>query len=216
MNRTALSVHRTLLALPLAALLAAPVARATPDDGLTARVRTELLRLPYYGPFDLLSFEEANGRVTLGGKVYLPALKKQAEEAVRELPGVKEVADRIEVLPASLGDDRIRRIAFSRLYSDPFLSRYGSPEGTWGHRLWGPGLRTRPAFREGLWATAPYFGLEPVGHYAIHVLVENGRVTLWGSVASQAERARAEAIVREIPAVLGVEDRIEVDGRTGP
>lgn len=206
---------RLLGTLPLLALLGAPPAPAADAPSLEDRVRTELLRLPYYGPFDLLSFEVSDGRVTLGGKVYLPTLKNQAEQAVKELPGVKEVVDRIEVLPASLGDDRIRSIAFGRLYSDLFLSRYGSPDGTWGHRLWGSGLRLRPAFRTGLWAGAPYFGLEPAGHYAIHVLVEGGRVTLWGSVASEAERARAEAVVRGIPAVLGVENRIEVDGRTG-
>ncbi len=201
-----------LRALPLVALLAAPVASAGEAGGLREKVRTELLRLPYYGPFDLLSFEESNGRVTLGGKVYLPMLRKQAEEAVHELPGVKEVVNRIEVLPLSLEDDRIRRAVFVRLYSDAFLSSYGTPAGTWGHRIWGPGLRLRDGFRTGPWSLAPYWGLEPAGHYAIHVLVENGRVTLWGSIARAAERTRAESIVRAVAGVLGVEDRLEVDG----
>lgn len=86
-----------LRALPLVALLATPVASAGEAGGLREKVRTELLRLPYDGPFELLSFEEANGCVTLGGRVNLPMLRKQAEEAVRELPGVEEVEDRLEV-----------------------------------------------------------------------------------------------------------------------
>ncbi|HMM36202.1 MAG TPA: BON domain-containing protein, partial [Thermoanaerobaculia bacterium] len=86
-----------LRALPLVALLAAPVAFAGEGGGLREKVRTGPLRLPHDGPFDLLSFEESNGRVALGGKVCLPMLRKEAEEAVRALPGVKEVEDRLEV-----------------------------------------------------------------------------------------------------------------------
>ncbi len=200
MNRRLLP---TLCALALLSplVLARPARAGAPD--LREKVRAELLRLPYYGPFDLLSFRESNGEVTLGGEVYLAVLKKQAVEAVREVPGVTKVVDRVEVLPTSVGDDRLRRVVFDRLYSDTFLARYANPPWSLGGR--GPLFRARAS---GGW---PLPGFEPVGRYAIHVLVKGGRVALYGTVAHEAERARAGADARGVFGVLGVENRIELE-----
>jgi hyperosmotically inducible protein len=45
----------------------------------------------------------------------------------------------------------------------------------------------------------------------IHIIVENGRVTLTGVVASQAEKIRAEQIVRGVGGVFGIENRLRVE-----
>jgi osmotically-inducible protein OsmY len=47
----------------------------------------------------------------------------------------------------------------------------------------------------------------------LHIVVENSRVTLSGVVASQVERIKAEMIARTTFGVLGVENRLRVEGK---
>ncbi|MGD9587485.1 MAG: BON domain-containing protein [Pyrinomonadaceae bacterium] len=72
-------------------------------------VRKEILSLPYYGVFDAIGFEVNNGTVTLTGYVLRPYTKKDAEESVKDVEGVSEVINNIEVLPLSPSDDRLRQ-----------------------------------------------------------------------------------------------------------
>ena len=90
----------------------------------TLRVQRALERLPYYGVFDFLAFAVDRGTVTLMGFAYRDNLKTDAGAAVKRAPGVDEVANKIEVLPASQDDDRIRWATFYNIYTDDFLSRY--------------------------------------------------------------------------------------------
>ena len=71
-----------------------------------------LERLPYYGVFDFLAFGVERGTVTLMGYAYRGSLRSEAEEAVKNVSGVDEVANKIEILPASQNDDRIRWTTF--------------------------------------------------------------------------------------------------------
>ena len=87
-----------------------------------------LERLPYYGVFDYIVFRVDRGTVYLAGYSFEGRLKADAEMAAKRASGVDEVANKIEVLPASLNDDRIRWATFYRIYTDDFLSRY-SPGG---------------------------------------------------------------------------------------
>ncbi|HMM34013.1 MAG TPA: BON domain-containing protein [Thermoanaerobaculia bacterium] len=206
-------VVRLLGVVALVAPLVIPVAARAESSSTGDGVRTALLRLPYYGPFDLLSFEESNGKVILGGEVYFAPLRKQAEEAVREVPGVTEVVNRIEALPVSIEDDRLRHVIFARIYSDAFLARYGNPAGLWAHTAWGRNFRSWPGFGPGRWTSAPFWGLEPVGNWAIHVVVKGGRVTLYGNVAHEADRRKAEIDARDVPGVLGVDNQILVEAK---
>lgn len=75
------------------------------------------------------------GTVTLMAYAYQPVLKTDAVRAVKRVPGVDEVKDRIEVLPPSPNDDELRWKIYYAIYRDPFLSRY-APGGAllWGHR----------------------------------------------------------------------------------
>lgn len=81
-------------------------------------IRHQLLLLPYYGVFDNLAYKvDNNYNVTLFGQTIRPTLKSDAESAVKRIEGVERVNNRIEVLPPSPNDDRIRRAVYRALYA---------------------------------------------------------------------------------------------------
>jgi osmotically-inducible protein OsmY len=96
-------------------------------DYLAREVRHELVMLPYYSVFDWLQFQtQSDGTVVLSGQVTRPTLKSDAENVVKKVEGVTNVVNRIEVLPLSPNDDRIRRAVYRSLFSgDSPLFRYG-------------------------------------------------------------------------------------------
>ena len=111
-------------------LFAAPVfvqaaaSTASPSDQLERRVRHELIMLPYYDVFDNLAFRVDGNRVTLLGEVTRPTLKSDAEGVVKRIEGVASVDNRIEVLPLSPFDNRIRLRVFRAVYGQGALFRY--------------------------------------------------------------------------------------------
>jgi len=75
--------------------------------------------------FDNLSYKvDPDGTVTLLGQVARPALKSDAENAVKRIEGVEKVVNNIEVLPPSPMDDRIRRATYRAIYGNEALSEY--------------------------------------------------------------------------------------------
>jgi osmotically-inducible protein OsmY len=155
-------------------------------------VRRMLERLPYYGVFDYIVFRVDRGTVYLAGYSFEGRLKADAETAAKRASGVVEVANKIEVLPASQNDDRIRWTTFYRIYTDDFLSRY-APGGVY------------EVLRE-LRDERRFPGMQPVGRYPIHIIVKNGRTMLLGVVDSAADRQIAEVRAREVTGVFGVEN----------
>ena len=155
-------------------------------------VRRMLERLPYYGVFDYIVFRVDGSTVYLAGYSFEGRLKTDAELAVKRASGVTEVANKIEVLPASQNDDRIRWTTFYRIYADDFLSRY-APGGVHGVLQ---DLRDERRFP----------GMQPVGRYPIHIVVKGGRTTLLGIVDSAADRQIAEVRAREVSGVFDVEN----------
>ena len=94
-------------------------------DRIVKEVRHELIMLPYYGVFDNLSYKvDPDGTVTLIGQVAKPVLKSDAGNAVKRIEGVEKVVNKIEVLPLSSSDDRIRRAAYRAIYGNSVLSQY--------------------------------------------------------------------------------------------
>ena len=91
---------------------------------LAQRVRSELLRLPYYGAFDFLTFQVDGDLVRLSGHVSGPTLKADAEHAARSVEGVGGVTSDIKVLPVSPNDDRIRLATYRAIYGNSTLVRY--------------------------------------------------------------------------------------------
>lgn len=92
------------------------------QDGNRAHIikelRHELVTLPYYGVFDWLQFEVgSDNKVVLSGQVVRPTTKSEAEARAREIDGVSQVVNEIEVLPVSPQDDRLRRALYRAIYS---------------------------------------------------------------------------------------------------
>jgi hyperosmotically inducible protein len=94
-------------------------------QNLIKEVRHQLLLLPYYSVFDNLAYRVDGDTVTLEGQVVRPTLKSDAEAAVKSIPGIGAVVNKIEVLPVSPMDDEIRRAVYRAIYSEPSLSKYG-------------------------------------------------------------------------------------------
>jgi len=63
--------------------------------------------------------------VVLFGQVVKPSLKDDAARVVKKIEGVEHVDNRIEVLPTSGNDDRIRRDVFNAIYRYAPLQHYG-------------------------------------------------------------------------------------------
>jgi hyperosmotically inducible protein len=182
------------------------------------QVRKELAGLPYYGVFDLLTFQVSDkGVVTLGGYVVNGSLKGDAEHEVKKVEGVTEVANQIEIAPASISDDNLRWAVYRAIYRDSFLSRYGTPDDELGAsrpRLsgWGRGFRGWSTFGQPRWMNGPFFGLEPVGDYAIHILVKNGQVTLAGVVDNAQDRDVAGIKANGVFGAFSVTNDLQVAG----
>jgi hyperosmotically inducible periplasmic protein len=109
-------------------IAAAPRGAASPDSGpkdagTVRKIRKELVTLPFYGVFDNLAFEYQDGVVTLYGQVSRPTLKKDAARVVERVAGVDQVVNKIEVLPLSNFDDRIRVAVYRAVYRQPGLDR---------------------------------------------------------------------------------------------
>ena len=163
----------------------------------TRSVQRALERLPYYGVFDFMAFNVERGTVTLTGYAYHGSLRSAAESATRRVSGVDEIANRVELLPASQNDDRIRWATFYRIYTDAFLSRYapGGPD----------------QIRRELYDSRRFPGMhQPLGMYAIHIVVRNGHTTLFGVVDNTGDRQIAEMRAREVTGVFSIENAIEV------
>jgi hypothetical protein len=207
----------TLVSLLVLTLLAVPgfaraqAASAIPDIDIAAKAADAVLRMPYYSVFDLISLKVENGVATLGGYAYQAINKSQAEKAVKEIAGVRSVVNDIEVLPTNLEDDRLRWQVFYAIYTDDFLQKYGTPvTGRWGMNgrrffdggagaWWGRGYR----------GTA-FVGGEPLGNYAIHIIVKGGQAMLFGRVNNEVDKTRAEQVTKGVFGIRGVDNQIQV------
>jgi len=189
---------RRALLIPILLVFAAavPSGQSVSQQQRQLDIENELERLPTYGVFDFLSFDYDRGKVTLSGYSY-QGLKSHAENAVKRVPGVDDVDNKIELLPASTNDDRIRWATFYNIYNDSFLSRY-APGGEMGARY-----ELRQARR--------FPGMQPFGNYPVHIIVKNGRTTLMGYVGSEMDKRMAEVRAREVTGVFGVENQLIVD-----
>jgi osmotically-inducible protein OsmY len=145
------------------------------EEHITREVRHELVMLPYYGVFDNLAYRVDGGTVTLIGQVTRPSLKSDAGNVVKNIEGVRQVVNNIQVLPSSPDDDRIRLALYHAIYADDTLSRYA------------------------VQAVPP-----------IHIIVDKGRATLEGVVATEADKNMAGLRAKEVPGVFSVTNNLRV------
>lgn len=97
---------------------------AKAEQRLVREVWHELRMLPYCTVFDNLEYHLDGYRVELSGQVTRPTLRFDAEATVKRIEGVEGVENRIEVLPVSPNDDRLRLAVYQAVYSHPVLTRY--------------------------------------------------------------------------------------------
>lgn len=89
-------------------------------------VQRQVLGYPHFTIFDSVSAQVEDGVVTLIGKVTMPYKAREIEKRVRRLSGVTEVHNKLEVLPASQLDDRLRFDIARAIYSHPLFHSYAT------------------------------------------------------------------------------------------
>jgi osmotically-inducible protein OsmY len=102
------------------------IAKAESDQKLAERVAEQMRRSTYFTVFDEVQIGVDNGVVTLTGYVTQPIKSDDLARRASHVDGVREFVNRLEVLPASLADDRLRSIIANTLYRDPAFSNYAS------------------------------------------------------------------------------------------
>src|SRR6478752_9372500 len=98
---------------------------AKAQERITKEIRHQILLLPDFDTFDNIAFKLNGYDVVLFGQVVKPSLKSDAERVVRKIEGVEHVENRIEVLPTSNNDDRLRHDLFIAIYRYDPLQHYG-------------------------------------------------------------------------------------------
>ena len=161
-------------------------------------IRHQLTMLPQYGVFDHLEFKVDGGTVTLLGQASRPTLKADAERVIKRIEGVETIVNKVEVLPLSPNDDRIRAAVYLRLYRTPVLQKYTSN-------------RSGPILNRGIAAHSGITNDPPIGYHAIHIIVKNGNVTLEGAVLGQGDRSIANIQTNTVPGVFSVTNNLRVD-----
>jgi osmotically-inducible protein OsmY len=177
-----------------------PDAKQLEIQRIAAEVHKRIVMLPEYGVFDDINFGIKGSTVILRGKASRPTLKSGIENVVKKIEGVATVDNEIEVLPFSPNDDRIRAGVYRAIYRYPTLQRYTSNRG--------PRLGPSVARMAGGITNDP-----PIGYHAIHIIVQNGNVTLTGVVDSEADLSIAEMRANFVPGVFSVENQLQVAGK---
>ena len=147
------------------------------DQALVREVADRIRHYDLYGVYDNIEGRVSQGKVRLEGAVTEPKKADDIVERVAKVKGVQAIDNRIEVLPASQSDDRIRVAIATAIYRDPAFGDYSM--------------------------------VDP----PVHVIVNNGHVTLVGYVRWPAERIKAESIARTAFGVLALENKVQVVNR---
>jgi hypothetical protein len=171
---------------------------------LAEAVRKQIVTNPQYGVFDFIHFAIKGNDVILRGQASRPILKSSLENSVKRIPGVGSVKNEIEVLPLSPNDDRIRAAVYRAIYGPgSTLQRYTANRG-FGARL----DQNSIARRAGGITNDP-----PIGWHAIHIIVNNGNVTLAGVVDSSGDLAIAGMRANMVSGVFSVDNDLQVAGK---
>ena len=168
-------------------------------------VQKRLARLTNYGVFDWITFGFHGKTVVVKGYASRPILKSDISNALKGIPGVESVDNQVEVLPNSPNDDRIRASVYNRIFTQSALRKYNANQG--GIRqATGPGPNI--ALAAGGVTNAP-----PIGFHAIHIIVKNGNVTLYGVVNNESDKTIAGMQANSAPGAFSVDNDLIVQGQ---
>jgi hyperosmotically inducible protein len=115
---------------PLAFILALWTASALAAEGdrkdlqIANDISKTVNRYANYTIFDDVTIQVRDGNVTLGGKVTMPYKHEDILKRVSHVDGVKQVADKLEVLPVSQFDDELRYRIARAIYSNSNFWNY--------------------------------------------------------------------------------------------
>ena len=168
-------------------------------------VQKKLAGLPNYSVFDWITFGVQGRTIILKGYASRPVLKSDAENTVKRIKGVENVINEIEVLPNSPNDDRIRAGVYNRIYTQATLAKYNANQGSLA-RAMGPGGRSVALMAGGI-TNDP-----PIGFHAIHIIVKNGNVALYGVVNNETDKAIAGMQANSAPGAFSVDNDLIVQG----
>ncbi len=210
LSRRALAVIAAALIFNLAGtsvIAQSPSPTWAPDDTLriAKEVQKRLGSLTDYGVFDWITFGFHGKTVVLKGYASRPTLKSSAARVLKGIEAVESVDNQIEVLPTSPNDDRIRAGVYNRIYTQPSLRKYNANQGSVAQAL-GPGGRSVALMAGGITNDPPR------GFHAIHIIVKNGNVTLYGVVNNASDAAIAYMQANSTPGVFSVDNDLIVEG----
>jgi len=152
-----------------------------PDAQLEQKLATKLryVRVGYDSAFDYFALGVKDGVVTVEGQDRTGVGRDEALADIANMPGVKDVVEKISVEPVSQFDDGLRLRALRAIYSDSVLSRYAMDPA-------------RP----------------------IRIIVANGHLTLYGSVASKMDKDIAGIRANQLFGAFTVQNNLVVDGKS--
>jgi hyperosmotically inducible protein len=172
---------------------------------IVTEVQKKLANLTTFGVFDWITFGVHGKTIVLKGYASRPILKSDAANAIKNIPGIESVDNQIEVLPLSPNDDRIRAAVYNRIYTQPSLRKYNANQGSLAQAM-GPGGRSFGLMAGGITNNPP------IGFHAIHIIVKNGNVTLYGVVNNEMDSSIAGIQANSAPGAFSVDNDLIVQG----
>ncbi len=196
----------TLSSAPLLAQEIQPKPPGSQEDTLriVQAVRKQLSSLPDYSVFDWITFGIQGKTLVLKGYASRPIIKEEAGRAVKKIEGITSVDNQIQVLSLSPNDDRIRATVYNRIYTQPSLSKYNANQGSLARAI-GPGGRI------GI-AAGGITNNPPLGFHAIHIVVNNGHVILFGIVNNKTDSEIAGVQANSAPGAFSVDNQLIIQG----
>jgi hypothetical protein len=167
---------------------------------IVTEVQHQLRGLTNFSVFDWITFGIHGKTLVLKGYASRPTLKDDAARAVKNIQGIDKVENEIVVLPLSSFDDGIRAQVYNRIYTQGALRKYNANQGDIGRAMM-PGMNIGGITQN-----------PPMGYHAIHIIVNNGHVTLFGVVLNQSDASIAYIQANGTPGVFSVDNDIVVQG----
>ena len=117
---------RILSALLVLCAATAPAFAASDNLEMFRKVEKQVLQYPHFTIFDSVNTEIDGSVVRLTGKVTMPFKKNDIAKRAGSVSGVREVLNRIDVLPVSPYDDDLRQRIARAIYGNSAFWQYGA------------------------------------------------------------------------------------------
>ncbi len=96
------------------------------DSAIRKDAQTVVLRWVRYGAFDAVAVDVRDGVVDLHGWVDTPVKKREVEDLLAPVDGLRDVHNDLRIQGFSSGDRQLLRQIHERIYADPMFERWAS------------------------------------------------------------------------------------------